>query len=110
MSIKDRPFFAGIDQLLLAGHVLRALEIGRLPMHPGDYQAIAAETAELLAQMDHCTLCRLHAEGPLSLRSIVDNVMFDQRAAAPKNLDAGRMQAERVWIRLCERLVASRNS
>ena len=110
MSSADRPFFAGIDQVLLGSHVLLALESGRLPMHAGDYRKIAADVAELFVQMDIATLHRIRAQGPFSLRSIAENVVVDRHVAAVRSADTARqMHAERMWFSLLARLLADRH-
>jgi hypothetical protein len=42
MALVFRPYFADSDQLLLGGHVLYALEAGKMHMHPADYTEISA--------------------------------------------------------------------
>jgi hypothetical protein len=75
MSLRERPFFAESDALLLGCHVLLALETGRMRMHAADYQEIAAWLTDMVAGMATPVVMRLRNEGPPALRDVAENAL-----------------------------------
>ncbi|HEX7499552.1 MAG TPA: hypothetical protein VF524_04520 [Polyangia bacterium] len=67
------------DHLLLAGHVLRALENGRLRMHAGDYHEIAAWAAGELSRLATPELERFSRSVPGALQGIAENLLHERR-------------------------------
>ena len=70
------------DQLRLSGHVLQALECGRMPMSAGGYLEVVAWVLDALGQMPSSELHRLRPRVPGSLQNIVENVLHARRDSA----------------------------
>lgn len=104
MSLLFRPFFADSDQLLLGGHVLAALELGRMRMDAHDYLEIASWMADVIDRLDTGMLLRLRKQGPSSVRVMAENALNDRGEVdwLPSRLE--RVKAEVVWRSLRERL------
>lgn len=74
------PCSANSDELLLSGHILAALEIGRLQMNAADYMAIASRASELLDHFETSVLLRMRRDGPIALREMAENLLGDRGA------------------------------
>lgn len=106
MGTPFNPFFAGSDQVLLGGHLLAALEVGRMPMHAADYREISTWMAEVFDDIDLDVLVRLQREGPSALRPIAENALC-ARGEPDWVVDAqARRCAERAWCGLRRRLTS----
>lgn len=72
------PCSANSDELLLSGHILAALENGRLRMNASDYLSIAQRAMELLDDFDTGVLLRMRRDGPIALRAMAENLLCDR--------------------------------
>jgi hypothetical protein len=101
-----KPFFADSDQLLLGGHVLSALELGRARMRAADYFEVSAWMVDVFDRLDLGVLLRLRREGPTPLRLIAENVLNDRGEVDWTADRAARIKAECVWRNLRQRLAS----
>jgi hypothetical protein len=101
-----KPFFADSDQLLLGGHVLSALEIGKARMRASDYFEVSAWMVDVFDRLDVGVLMRLRREGPTPLRLIAENVLNDRGEVDWVSDRAARIKAECIWRSLRQRLAA----
>ena len=62
MPLHTKPFFADRDDLLLGGHLLYALEVGRLRMHAADYLEISGWVAQVEQGRRHVVQALPHLE------------------------------------------------
>jgi len=69
------------DQLVLAGHLLAAVEQGRMPVHPVDYLNITSWAAAELGRLDTPVLRCFRNALPPSLQVIAENVLHERREA-----------------------------
>jgi hypothetical protein len=104
MSLLFRPYFADSDQLLLGGHVLAALELGRMRMDAHDYLEIAAWMGDVIDRLDTPMLLRLRKEGPASVRVMAENALNDRGEVDWLPSRLGRVKAEAEWRALRRRL------
>jgi hypothetical protein len=102
-----KPFFADSDQLLLAGHVLSSLELGRVRMHAADYFEVSCWMVDLFDRLDVSVLLRLRREGPTPLRLIAENVLNDRGEVDWVPDRTGRIKAECVWRQLRQRMMSA---
>ena len=107
MNPAFRPFSAGSDELLLSGHLLSALEVGRLGMHAEDYRAIAARASMLLDGFETAVLLRMRREGPRALREMAENVLHERGAFEWTTYDPVRKRARMLCVALLLGLMAS---
>jgi hypothetical protein len=63
------------DELLLAGHMLRALERGHVQMHASDYRTIASWVGLALGDLDTPALKLLHPCAPPALLCVIENLL-----------------------------------
>jgi hypothetical protein len=75
-----RPAPLSSDQLLMASHILRALEYGGMPMHAAGYLELASWVTQELRALDLDSLIALSHEAPEGLRLIVDNVLHERQS------------------------------
>ena len=104
MSLRQRPFFAGSDDLLLGGHVLFALEAGRIRMHAGDYVEISTRLADMVDDLDTAVILRLRREGPPALRDMAENALHARGEPDWTSSISTRSHAESIWRDLHDRL------
>ncbi|MET0209457.1 MAG: hypothetical protein ABW220_10475, partial [Burkholderiaceae bacterium] len=76
--MRERPFFAASDDLLLGGHLLLALENARMPMHAMDYAGVSVWVGEVLSDLDTAVVLRLRTEGPIAVRELAENALFER--------------------------------
>ena len=67
------------DQMLMASHILQALEQGGMPMHAADYHELAVWTTKELRALGTPTLLALRQMAPPSLLSIIDNLLHERQ-------------------------------
>jgi hypothetical protein len=104
MGTVFRPFFADSDQLLLGGHVLSALEIGRMRMHAEDYFEISNWMVDVFDRLPLEVLLRLRREGPTPLRHIVENALHERGEVDWVADRRTRIRAEAEWRNLIGRV------
>jgi hypothetical protein len=104
MPLNFKPFFANRDDLLLGGHLLSALEVGRLAMHAADYAEIAGWVADLFERMDTGVLLRLRQEGPDALRVAAENALHERGEVDWTADRLARVRSELAWRVLCARM------
>ncbi len=103
MPLNIKPFFADRDDLLLGGHLLSALEVGRLQMHAADYLEIAGWVGEVFERMDTSVLLRLRHEGPDALQVAAENALHARGEVDWTSNRLVRVKAEVTWRALCHR-------
>jgi hypothetical protein len=89
------------DQLLLAGHVLQALESGRMCMHAADYLEISAWVTDELSLLATDALYRIHRRVPGPIQDIVENLLH---ARAEVAWTSALFAAAAEWASLLESL------
>ena len=104
MSLRQRPFFAGSDDLLLGGHVLLALETGRIGMHAADYAEISTWLADMVGDMETPVVLRLRREGPPALQDVAENALHTRGEPEWTSSIATRSHAAFIWRDLHDRL------
>ena len=75
MNHSSYPLTTVSDYVVLAGHMLQALEEGKIPMHAGDYQKIAALVSLELGTLDEDELKLLLGRTHRSIRPFVENAL-----------------------------------
>ncbi len=103
MPLHTKPFFADRDDLLLGGHLLYALEVGRLRMHAADYLEISGWVAEVFERMDTGVLLRLRHEGPEALQLAAENALHERGEVDWTANRLARVKAEVAWRALGSR-------
>jgi hypothetical protein len=106
MDCTSFPPLSDADHLLLAPHVLRALEAGRLPMHAADYREITTWASRTLKQRDTEVLRYLCATDRGPLRDVVENMLHERGVAAWSADNEALLRAAPVWHALRSRLCA----
>jgi hypothetical protein len=104
MSLRQRPFFAGSDDLLLGGHVLLALETGRMRMHAADYEEISTWLADMVDDMETAIVLRLRREGPPALQDLAENALHARGEPEWTSSICTRSHAASIWRDLHGRL------
>lgn len=104
MSLRQRPFFAGSDDLLLGGHVLLALETGRMRMHAADYEEISTRLADMVGDMDTPVVLRLRREGPPAVQDVAENTLHARGEPEWTSSISTRSHAASIWRDLHARL------
>ena len=64
--------------MLMASHILQALELGGMPMHADGYLELAIWSTQELRRLDLHALQHLRHTVPPSLRGIVDNLLHER--------------------------------
>jgi hypothetical protein len=108
MSSLHKPFFADADQLLLSGHLLMAMEVGRMRMDAADYFEIATWTAEVVERLESEALLRLRKNGLHALHVVAENALNDRGEIDWAGDQKIRSKADKVWRQLSKRLSSSR--
>jgi len=104
MNLRRCPFFAGSDDLLLGGHVLFALETGRMQMHAADYEELSTWLADIVGEMDTPVVLRLRREGPPALQDVAENALHARGEPEWTSSISTRSHAESIWRDLHDRL------
>jgi len=91
------------DQLMLAGHFLRAMERGLMPMNALEYRETTVWATHELARLDTAVLNYLRSNAPVALRGLVENLLQERR----ERTWAGKASplAEINWTLLRSRLM-----
>lgn len=77
----SQPFNARVaewDQVLLGGHLLAAVEAGRIRMDAEGYLDIASWMEAILERSDVETVLHLGRTGPSQVRTLAENVLSDR--------------------------------
>ena len=104
MRSSSSPRVKCSDELLLAGHMLQALDSGRISMHAIDYLDIAGWISAEFALMDTACLRALHHLVPASMQSIVENHLHRRREGAWTSDARTHAVADLVWHSLRAKL------
>jgi len=104
MSLRQRPFFAGSDDLLLGGHVLLALETGRMRMHAADSAEVSAWLADMVDDMETSVVLRLRRERPPALQGMAENALHTRGEPEWTSSISTRSHAAAIWRDLHNRL------
>lgn len=91
------------DQLVLAGHLLAAVEQGRMPVHPVDYLNITSWAAAELGRLDTPVLRCFRNALPPPLQVIAENVLHERREATWCADGAGHHRAQAEVAELLRR-------
>ena len=104
MSSSSYPVLGIADQLLFAGHVLRALESGQMRMNAGDHLEISDWASRELERLDTAVLQRLRRRVAPALQCIVENLLHARHEAIWCADDMTHRTAQSVWQGLNARL------
>jgi hypothetical protein len=85
------------DELVLAGHMLHALDCGRVPMHAADYHDIAGWASAEFSLMDTAMLRVLRHLVPEVMRPLVENHLHRRRVCDWSTDPGVQAVADRVW-------------
>lgn len=103
MGTTSHPVRCITDHIQLAGHVLQALESGRMRMHAADYQEISGWASAEFAKMDTPALWSLRDRVPGPLKAVVENLLF-LRAERWTEIAIDQLIAATTWSALHDRL------
>jgi hypothetical protein len=95
-----------VDQMMMAGHILAAIERGDMPMHPSGYQEIARWASAAFGAMDACALRALRDAAPAQLQGLIENVMHERRVVCWTAWEGGQFSAQAhgaALLRRCRR-------
>lgn len=71
------------DEIMLAGHLLAAMESGRVPMHADDYLQIARWVSGELDRLASFELARFRLRLPGALQDIAENLLHQRAVLTP---------------------------
>jgi len=96
------------DQMLMASHILQALEFGGMPMHAAGYRELAVWVTDELRTLDTPTLLALRQMAPASLQSIADNLLHERQDSGGTLGGIDGLIAHCTYRCMMQRLVAGR--
>lgn len=98
------PLAAAPPQCRAPAKLLRALDRGLIPMHPGDYQAMASSVLRYLEGLRIDELVAIAEARSGALSELAENEVFDRACCLSVGERSHRRQAEAAWDELLERL------
>ena len=96
------------DQMLMASHILQALEFGGMPMHAAGYLELSTWACAELRGLDVDTLAALSIEAPPALRQLVANVLHERGGVGGPLAGVEGLIAHCAWRVLLRRLAPAR--